>query len=82
MIVNMSAITKHSVTGSEDHPEAAREIRENPRAVLWQERGRRSRDRDNEDASTRLTDRQRRSWEEFLMIIEPLLGIYPATRIW
>jgi len=47
----------------EDHPEAAREIRDNPRAVLWQERGRRSRD---EDSSTRLTDRQRRRWDEFL----------------
>lgn len=49
-----------------DHPEAAREIRDDPRAVLWQERGRGSRDRGDEDGSTRLTDRQRRSWEEFL----------------
>jgi hypothetical protein len=48
----------------EDHPKAAREIRENPRAVLWSERGRRSRDSD--DSSTRLTDRQRRSWDDFL----------------
>lgn len=49
----------------EDHPEAAREIRDNPRAVLWSERGRGSRGRDG-DTSTSLTDRQRRSWEEFL----------------
>lgn len=48
----------------EDHPEAAREIRENPRAVLWSERGRPSRDSDA--SSTRLTDRQRRSWDDFL----------------
>jgi len=48
----------------EDHPEAAREIRENPRAVLWSERGRPS--RDSGDSSTRLTDRQRRSWDNFL----------------
>jgi hypothetical protein len=47
-----------------DHPEAAREIRDNPRAVLWRERGRGSEGRD--DGSTRLTDRQRRNWEEFL----------------
>jgi hypothetical protein len=50
----------------QDHPEAAREIRDNPRAVLWRERGRSSRDRRDEDASTRLTDRQRRSWDDFL----------------
>ncbi len=49
-----------------DHPEAAREIRDNPRAVLWRERGRGSRDRGDEGGSTRLTDRQRRNWEEFL----------------
>lgn len=47
-----------------DHPEAAREIRDNPRAVLWRERGRGSNGRD--ERSTRLTDRQRRNWEEFL----------------
>jgi hypothetical protein len=50
----------------ENHPEAAREIRDNPRAVLWRERGRGSRDRRDEDVSTGLTDRQRRNWEEFL----------------
>jgi hypothetical protein len=48
----------------EDHPEAAREIRDNPRTVLWRERGRSSDDRI--DASTRLTNRQRQSWDDFL----------------
>lgn len=49
-----------------DHPEAARAIRDNPRAVLWGERSRGSRDRNNDEVATSLTDRQRRSWDEFL----------------
>jgi hypothetical protein len=48
----------------EDHPEAAREIRANPQAVLWRERGRDS--DDSYGSSTRLSDRQRRSWDNFL----------------
>lgn len=48
----------------EDHPDAAREIRANPQAVLWRERGRSS--DDSYDSSTRLNDRQRRSWDNFL----------------
>lgn len=50
----------------QDHPEAAREIRDNPRAVLWRERGRGSAETGRDDSSTTLTDRQRRSWDEFL----------------
>jgi hypothetical protein len=50
----------------EDHPEAAREIRDNPRAVLSRERGRGSRGSDVEAESSRLTERQRRSWDDFL----------------
>jgi hypothetical protein len=48
----------------EEHPEAAREIRANPQAVLWRERGRDADERYG--ASTRLSDRQRRSWDNFL----------------
>ena len=68
LINDRKYVRKHQALRNwlQDHPEAAREIRENPRAVLWQERGRHSRDRDNEVTSTRLTDRQRRSWDDFL----------------
>jgi hypothetical protein len=50
----------------QDHSEAAREIRDNPRAVLWRERGRRSAETGRDDSSTTLTDRQRRGWDDFL----------------
>ena len=48
----------------EDHPDAAREIRANPRAVLWRERAREA--DDSYGSPARLSDRQRRSWENFL----------------
>jgi hypothetical protein len=48
----------------DEHPEAAREMHANPQAVLWRERGRDADERSG--ASTRLSERQRQSWDTFL----------------
>lgn len=44
------------------HPEAARAIRADPRAVLWHDRA----SGDDEDSQSDISDRDLRSWEEFL----------------
>ncbi len=65
LINDRDYVRKHNALRNwlEDHPQAAREIHANPRAVLWRDRGRGYGD---SSSSSRLSDRQRRSWDEFL----------------